>query len=395
MGKYGIGARVRHTRAESGTVIDKAKGIRCVRFDGDDDGIWCNKHALTPLPANDDAPATQERANGKFKVGDRVTGNSTVVSQWNSYWSEKYDFTASADTVFVIHSVLPNYVDGAPGYEIATLDGHVGPYWTGRYLTPAPEWQPKVGERVRVKQHRNWFGDVLNFIEPGSEVELTGLLDDGDFDVPEGETWTAFTTNTTNWVRSDDLEPLPVAAEAQGAGAETASDKWVPEVGERVRCIDNNGSPNRFKVGEIYTVREVDDPAPGHDNWLVYVEENGSAMFGFRFEPAPLTIETGKFYKTRDGRKVGPMEEGKEWPFRGLIHGESHAAFEYNGTCPFYPRFDLIAEWVDELAEPTPTIGSTVTLATPGVITGHNGPNVSVALPQGSYDLPLAALVSA
>lgn len=84
-------------------------------------------------------------------------------------------------------------------------------------------------------------------------------------------------------------------------------------------------------------------------------------------QPATLKIEAGKFYKTRDGRKVGPMER-----FNGCGLGRSNvfnqdAAFTApdleesrdggsytsdgtwltsNGNCVF----DIIAEWIDEPA---------------------------------------------
>lgn len=72
----------------------------------------------------------------------------------------------------------------------------------------------------------------------------------------------------------------------------------------------------------------------------------------------PLTIEAGKYYRTRDGRKVGPM---KKWhlggwatnnncPFKGGLWGD-------DGTAWFKGMKDspvLIAEWVDEpQTEPT------------------------------------------
>ena len=63
-----------------------------------------------------------------------------------------------------------------------------------------------------------------------------------------------------------------------------------------------------------------------------------------------MKVEVGKFYKTRDGRKVGPMRfgygvRGYDWDAGGVY-----------GTCQFYSdtgkaddghEFDLIAEWTD------------------------------------------------
>lgn len=68
-----------------------------------------------------------------------------------------------------------------------------------------------------------------------------------------------------------------------------------------------------------------------------------------------MKIEVGKFYRTRDGQKVGPMEENDdgdygEYTFIGAL-GAANLTFTADG---FYivPEqeydFDLIAEWVDE-----------------------------------------------
>ena len=84
---------------------------------------------------------------------------------------------------------------------------------------------------------------------------------------------------------------------------------------------------SKFKVGDEVVVlatdyqsipvgtrtRIVNIDEYGADLWHV---ENPEGLYFFfcEFEPAPthataLTIQAGKFYKTRDGRKVGPMRE--------------------------------------------------------------------------------------
>ena len=70
-----------------------------------------------------------------------------------------------------------------------------------------------------------------------------------------------------------------------------------------------------------------------------------------------LQIEAGKYYRTRDGRKVGPMWpddsfsgiafiekelDGRGWWPDGTIAGN-------NDTCE-----TIIAEWVDEPSQPEP-----------------------------------------
>ena len=70
-----------------------------------------------------------------------------------------------------------------------------------------------------------------------------------------------------------------------------------------------------------------------------------------------LKIEAGKFYRTRDGRKVGPMrvwvsedgtfddgsDDGEYWGSDGL-HAEGIKIYDHK------PDRDLIAEWTDEPA---------------------------------------------
>lgn len=72
-----------------------------------------------------------------------------------------------------------------------------------------------------------------------------------------------------------------------------------------------------------------------------------------------IQIKAGKYYRTRDGRKVGPMVlAGKAgeiiWgvPSRPswLDSWKSNGAWRSGASC----RSDLIAEWVDEPAAPSP-----------------------------------------
>ncbi|WP_312412037.1 hypothetical protein, partial [Shinella sp.] len=87
---------------------------------------------------------------------------------------------------------------------------------------------------------------------------------------------------------------------------------WVPRVGERVVVTYGNGWDGEGLVDHI---------ADAKNNIIVELETGERAGFrgGFtssQVEPLPvaapqpaaaLKIEAGKFYRTRDGRKVGPM----------------------------------------------------------------------------------------
>ena len=70
-----------------------------------------------------------------------------------------------------------------------------------------------------------------------------------------------------------------------------------------------------------------------------------------------ITIESGKFYRTRDGYKCGPMEPlGPEYrhlepsvAFGGFILGTGHRVFRADGTHAYgNADLDLVAEWGEE-----------------------------------------------
>ena len=74
-----------------------------------------------------------------------------------------------------------------------------------------------------------------------------------------------------------------------------------------------------------------------------------------------LQIEAGKYYLTRDGRKVGPMvgpDSDGLFNARDQIDGYI-GMWRADGRNEFFveykePQYDLIAEWVDEPAQPAP-----------------------------------------
>lgn len=87
----------------------------------------------------------------------------------------------------------------------------------------------------------------------------------------------------------------------------------------------------------------------------------------------PLTIEAGKFYRTRDGRKVGPMY--RETP-NGQYLDQSESITTYgwhnNGTYihGVTGALDLIAEWVEPV------------VVSPAAPTNDNAPPVAVTEPR-------------
>lgn len=81
-----------------------------------------------------------------------------------------------------------------------------------------------------------------------------------------------------------------------------------------------------------------------------------------KHEGIAMKLEVGKYYKTRDGRKVGPMRFDDTWG--GYVCSNSGMVFCPNGihgdavdvfaSCiDNEPDYDLIAEWTDEPAQLT------------------------------------------
>jgi hypothetical protein len=131
--------------------------------------------------------------------------------------------------------------------------------------------------------------------------------------------------------------------------------------GDEVRLIKSegyNGHGRYGKTGEIGKVIRYDAIDDTYS-----VDFSGSGQWWAKasnLEPSAATIkiEAGKFYKTRDGRKVGPVRlkaaHGSDGPYRidglwnylenGLVGSIS------NGD----HKDDLIAEWIDEpVAKPS------------------------------------------
>lgn len=77
-----------------------------------------------------------------------------------------------------------------------------------------------------------------------------------------------------------------------------------------------------------------------------------------------MKLEEGKYYVTREGRKVGPMGRLTfsgglhRWEYDGLLW--SADGIGYTGE---YPEQDIVAEWKDETLKEGPTLsGETVDL---------------------------------
>lgn len=154
------------------------------------------------------------------------------------------------------------------------------------------------------------------------------------------------------------------------AAMQGAFEPWQPRVGERVRTI----SGGDIEYIGVEGVIETDDGATDR-NLRVKLDKTIEKWGDTKIwrsarhlepvltttapeQPATLKIEAGRFYKTRDGRKVGPMIEDKwhdrdyGWTVEHEFNAEYGKAWRADGT--FHVdrskkhSADLISEWIDE-----------------------------------------------
>lgn len=146
----------------------------------------------------------------------------------------------------------------------------------------------KVGDRVRRIRCDNG-GDM----QVGRTGTIRRVQADGDVmvDVDGG--------SDACFCMAEYLELVPVA-EATGTSAQAEKPKF--KVGDRFRRIVNEGErePN-FQIGFESTVKSL------HGDYIRDEDDYGHSIDNIVPLPTTLTIEAGKFYLTRDGRKVGPM----------------------------------------------------------------------------------------
>ncbi|WP_065091464.1 hypothetical protein [Rhizobium leucaenae] len=260
---------------------------------------------------------------GKFKVGDRVKS-----------------LTGDKEYIGVIGTIIDD--DGSFVQYKIQLDKPVE-RWGDRTIWRSEDglelvtWQPKVGDRVHYKDLYVEGDGVINSKNGDGDRSLHWFVE-----VDEKDRELAyFISDTCRKFATTSLSPLPVAAEAQPLAA------WVPAVGDRVRFVEKYA---HAKVGDEGIITGLWDDG-------VEVEANGQmySCFTGRVEPvevaAPLTITAGKFYKTRDGRKVGPAERDVDHYYAkdGFVWRVGNSTYSDSGACGWIEDVkDLIAEWVDE-----------------------------------------------
>ena len=272
---------------------------------------------------------------GKFKIGDRVVATKTFsdITAGNGYKVVEVDHHDDDMPVRVID-------DAGDRYWLYSDQFRLIPTFT---ISPGNHYRTRSGK-------------------PTSRVTV------GD---------TGFEAVVDGRVRIFD------AAGGAVHGDDDIVEAWVPKVGERVV----EAEPKQYDFVGHWRDYWENSQGPLVDNtfvvtsvgaeWISYSnrEDGGGPNCTVKLlQPAPiapqpaaqeqaaLKIEAGRYYKTRDGRKVGPMKTSRmpKWPFEGGAVGEGDAWYNADGTCPHIPDDDLIAEWqettnvgaqVDTLAE--------------------------------------------
>lgn len=228
-----------------------------------------------------------------------------------------------------------------------------------------------VGDKVRVvtmewgkEQHGKTGTVTRNNLETSYFSDLDVTI---EYDVPLG-------TLKTNSYRSSELELIPTYTACAAAEVDNLADEYGGGArfheGDRVRMV-KEGRSTTGAVGKLATIgswngRVMDDgdyllniDAPHDDYKTMAVRPQFTRIMPDGIEPATLTIRAGAYYKTCDGRKVGPMEH-RHAGFTWRNHGEVRYVDAEGKHIYGLRNCDLIAEWPAEWPATPTTIADIV-----------------------------------
>ena len=193
----------------------------------------------------------------------------------------------------------------------------------------------KVGEWVRVKDNR---GAPL-YYKDGDVCQVSAVRDDLVF------------SNKKPGMFAKRFEP------------------WQPRVGERVRVVRAELSHKADRIGlEFNVTHEAYKVCNGVQTWggdnaggyVWRADELEPILATTPERPATLTLEAGKFYKTRDGRKAGPAFISGNIATFGNASNYASAVWSDDGRSSSredklsLKDNDIVAEWIDEpVAKPS------------------------------------------
>jgi len=205
-------------------------------------------------------------------------------------------------------------------------------------------------------------GDAAEIVNKRKGERLL-RYDDKDY----GLMWWAKDGLTIVTAVANDNASISPEISVKAYSTDAAGNNWVPKVGDRVRYC--GGSGLGAEAGALATVSHNYDGRFLQIKWdrdgLDHMQGDGGYYVG-QFEPIVATPTTwapsvGKFGKTRDGRKVGPYAPA----FGGIWRvGSDHdtAVFEDGRRNRSHETpHDLVAEWVEPVAEPVDVAPATAT----------------------------------
>jgi hypothetical protein len=277
---------------------------------------------------------------GKFKVGDRVrcvkryTGAFTVGKEYTVAYYEPAEHR--------IGVVTADHGDN---------DGIDASY----FELAVAKWEHKVGDRVRsLVSPEKGIGTIVKNEADGFNSYGHTMVKFDNWRMGHNGVDLLGNTGGSHWlIYPSELELVPTVADAGGGF----------KAGDRIRCI-RNPAGEQCLIGDQF-VAVARGKGSGFASSVHYTSKDGRKTWrpGEYFElvtaPATFTIESGKFYKTRDGRKVGPIALGTSGPRHWIapVMDDVYASSWYQDGA-FYSgeqfRLDLVAEWGEEPAVTTP-----------------------------------------
>ncbi|MBD7990707.1 hypothetical protein H9643_07975 [Ochrobactrum sp. Sa2BUA5] len=187
-------------------------------------------------------------------------------------------------------------------------------------------------------------GDKVKSLVTQIDVRAGGLYEVGRIDA-DGGVWVIDDVGDNWYLTSEEFEILTVAAEAP-------EDKSAFKVGDRVQIISE--SLPWYRTGEIAEVIRADG---GDNDCYVRCDTHRMADDCWyakwdHLKLVSLKIEAGKYYRTRDGRKVGPVTDRGGYYCANEMHynsdGECGLEGRHHPDQDWRDKHDLIAEWIDE-----------------------------------------------
>ena len=223
----------------------------------------------------------------------------------------------------------------------------------------------KVGDAVVPSGHdrHDLFGHwMMYWAEDGdacpTKFYVVGFSEDGEYVIYNAKR----TATDGPHIYPRDLKLAPytscAAAEVDNLAAEYGGGKREFKVGDRVRYTGKRKLGfDSDMIGRVGTVTK-------NEGVCVGVDWDGSPVWSYGVYPdnlehvavttataTAIRIEAGKFYKTRDGRKVGPMDYrgyDDEHPWGGHVANDgAYYIFEFNGINYIPGANDLVAECTD------------------------------------------------